>query len=256
MRLVTTRLATAVVLILLAVPFATAAAQPSERVPRVGALWPNTRAAQQRTHDAFLQGLQEHGWVDGKNVVIEYRWAERRPERLPELAAELVRLKVDVIFASSTSAAVGAKNATRTIPIVMPTGGDVVKLGLAASLARPGGNVTGLTYDVDLQSGPKGLELLKETVPDVRRVAVLASPANPSYAKAIGNLRAAARALGVQLQELDVRGPNELDAAFAAIARERAGALLVFSGPEFAGSRQLMLKLGAKSPRATCPTPR
>ena len=93
-RLVTTRLATAVVLILLAVPFATSAAQPSERVPRVGALWPNTRAAQQRTHDAFLQGLQEHGWVDGKNVVIEYRWAEGRPERLPELAAELVRLKV------------------------------------------------------------------------------------------------------------------------------------------------------------------
>ena len=123
--------------------------------------------------------------------------------------AELVRLKVDVIFSSSTSTAVAAKNATRTIPIVMATGGDVVKLGLAASLAR-----------------------------------------NPSYAPAIGNLRAAARALGVQLQMLDVRGPNELDDAFAAMARERVGALLVFSGPEFAANRALILNLGAKRPRA------
>ena len=176
---VSTGLATAVVLILLAVPFSTAAAQPPEKVPRVGSLWPNNPSPHQRTLDAFRQGLRDLGWVEGKNVVIEYRWAEGRSERLPTLAAELVRLKVDVIFASSTSAAVAAKEATGTIPIVMATGGDVVGLGLVASLARPGGNVTGLSYDVGLQSSVKGLELLKETVPGVRRVAVLASPAAP-----------------------------------------------------------------------------
>src|SRR5262249_31093953 len=148
----TTGLATAVVLILLAEPFSPAPAQPPEKVPRVGTLWTNNPSADQRALDAFQQGLRDLGWVEGKNVVIEYRWAEGRLERSPTLAAELVRLKVDVIFASSTSAAVAAKDATRTIPIVMATGGDVVARGLVTSLARPGGNVTGLTYDVGLES--------------------------------------------------------------------------------------------------------
>src|SRR5262249_6297897 len=179
-------------------------------------------------------------------VVVEYRWAEGRSDRLPALAAELVRLKVDVIFASSTSPAVAAKHATRTIPIVMATGGDVVGLGLVASLARPGGNATGLSYDVGLQSAVKGLELLKETVPTVRRVAVLASPANPSYPPATRNLRDAARALGVELQLPEARGPGEFDRAFAAMARERAGALLVFSGPEFGPYRARLAELAAK----------
>ena len=251
--LVTARLATAVVLLLLAAPFATAAAQSPGTVPRVGFLGPNTRSPNPRTLNAFLQGLRELGWVEGTNLVIEYRWAEGRSDRLPGLAAELVRLKVDVIFASSTSAAVAAKNATRTIPIVMATGGDVVGLGLAASLARPGGNVTGLTYDVGLHTNAKGLELLKETVPNVRRVAILASPANPSYTPSIERVRVAARALGVQLQVLDVQGPNEFDSAFAAMAQERAGALLVFSGPEFAAdrTRTRLLELAAKSRRPT-----
>ena len=246
MRLITARLATAVVLTLLAAPFSTAAAQPREKVPRVGSLWPNTRSPHQRTLDAFQQGLRDLGWVEGKNIVVEYRWAEGRSDRLPNLAAELVRLKVDVIFASSTSAAVAAKDATNTIPIVMATGGDVVGLGLVASLARPGGNVTGLSYDVGLQSAVKGLELLKETVPGVRRVAVLASPANPSYATAIENLRVAARALGVQLQLPEARGPGEFAGACAAMARERAGALHVFSGPEFGPHRERLANLAAK----------
>jgi len=245
-RRVTTGLATAVVLIHLAGPLSTGAAQAPERVPRVGSLWPNTRSPHQRTLDAFQQGLRDLGWVEGKNVIIEYRWAEGRSERLPALAAELVRLKVDVIFASSTSAAVAAKDATRTIPIVMATGGDVMGLGLVASLAHPGGNVTGLSYDVGLQSAVKGLELLKQTVPSARRVAVLASSANPSYAPAIGNLRDAARALGVQLQLPEARGPSEFDSAFAAMARERAGALLVFSGPEFGPHRERLVGLAAK----------
>jgi len=245
-RLVTTRLATAVILIVLAALFATAAAQPQDKVARVGSLWPNTRSPHQRTLDAFQQGLRDLGRVEGKNVVVEYRWAEGRSDRLPALAAELVRLKVDVIFASSTSAAVAAKDATSRIPIVMATGGDVVGLGLVASLARPGGNVTGLSYDVGLQSAVKGLELLKETVPSVRRVAALANPANPSYASAIENLRVAARALGVQLQLPEARGPGEFDSAFAAMAGERAGALLVLSGPEFGPHRQRLVDLAAK----------
>ena len=250
MRSATTTLATGVVILMLAGLFATVVAQPSDKVPRLGSLWPNTSSAHARNLDALLQGLRELGWVDGKNLVIEHRWADGTSDRLPDLAAELVRLKVDVIFASSTSAALAAKSATRTIPIVMATGGDVVGLGLAASLARPGGNVTGLTYDVDLHTNAKALELLKETVPSVSRVAVLASPANPSYARTIENVRVAARRLGVQLQVLDIRGPNEFPGAFAAMARERAGALLVFSGPEFGGGQvRRLLDLAAKSPR-------
>ena len=249
MRLVALRLAAAAVLLLLAAPFATAAAQPPEKVPRLGVLWPGIRGGMSIAPDAFLHALRELGWVEGKNIVLEQRWGDGRPDRLPDLAAELVRLKVDVIFGSSTAAAVAAKNATRTIPIVMATGGDVVGLGLVASLARPGGNVTGLTFDVGLQTASKGLELLKETVPKVGRVAFLAGPANPSYAPGLENVRAAGRSLGVQLQLLEVRGPNEneIDSAFAAMARERAGALLVSTGPELSPHRTRIRDLAAKS---------
>lgn len=165
MRRVTRQLGAAVVLLFVAAPFAQIAAQPPEKMPRVGFLHPRTRSDASIQRDAFLQGLRELGWVDGKTLVIEYRWAEGRPERLSDLVAELVRLKVDVIFAGSTAVAVAAKNATRTIPIVMATGGDPVGLGLVTSLARPGGNVTGLSTSVGLETLGKGLALLKETVP-------------------------------------------------------------------------------------------
>ena len=245
MRLVTIRLATAVVLLLLAVPLATAAAQPLEKVPLVGFLAPRTRADTPGLL-AFLQGLRELGWVEGKNIVIEYRWAEGRSDRLPDLVAELVRLKVDVIFAANTAAAVAAKNATGTIPIVMATGGDPVGLGLVASLARPGGNVTGLSFSVGMDTVGKELELLKETVPKVRRVAFLSNPANPSHGLAISGARVAARSLGVQLQLLEARGPNEFDSAFAAMARERAQALVVALDPFFGFHRARLLDLAAK----------
>ncbi|MGH7393741.1 MAG: ABC transporter substrate-binding protein [Candidatus Rokuibacteriota bacterium] len=172
MRLVTTRLATAVVLLLLAAPLATATAQPPEKTPRVGVLHPRTRSDASPQTDAFLQGLRELGWVEGKTIVVEYRWAEGRSDRLPDLVAELVRLKVDVIFAGSTAVAVAAKNATGTIPIVMATGGDPVGLGLVASLARPGGNVTGLSTSVDMTSTVKGHHRCSDRVllsPSVRR---------------------------------------------------------------------------------------
>ena len=242
-----TRLATAVVLLLLAAPLATAAAQSPEKVPQVGFLGPRTRADNAGFVDAFLQGLRELGWVEGKTIVIEYRWAEGRSDRLPDLAAELVRLKVDVILAGSTAVAVAAKNATGTIPIVMATGGDPVGLGLVASLARPGGNVTGLSFGVGADTVGKGLELLKETVPKVRRVAVLSNPANPSQALAIKNVSVAARAVGVQLQLLEARDPNEFDNAFAAMARERAEALLVVLDPFFGFHRARLSDLAAKN---------
>jgi putative ABC transport system substrate-binding protein len=231
----------------LAAPLATTAAQPLEKVPRVGFLGPRTRSNDAGLLDAFLQGLRDLGWVEGKTIVVEYRWAEGRSDRLPDLAAELVRLKVDVIFAGTTSVAVAAKNATGTIPIVMATGGDPVGLGLVASLARPGGNVTGLSFSVGTDIVGKWLELLKETVPKVRRVAVLSNPANPSHALAIENVIVAARAVGVQLQLLEAGGPNQFDSAFAAMARERAGALLVVLDPFFSFHRANLSGLAAKS---------
>ena len=149
---------------LLAAPLA-AAAQQAGKVPRIGFLGPSSRSDTSPWVDGFRQGLRELGWVEGKNIVIEYRWAEGRSERVSDLAAELVRLKVDVILAASTSVAVAAKNSTSTIPIVMATGGDPVGIGLVATLARPGGNVTGLSYSVGVETVGKGLELLKEIVP-------------------------------------------------------------------------------------------
>jgi putative ABC transport system substrate-binding protein len=162
----------------LGVPLAGEAQQPG-KVPRVGFLGPRSRSDGTPYLDAFLQGLRELGWVEGQNIAIEYRFAEGRLDRLAALAAELVRLKVDVILAASTPPAVAAKSATSTIPIVMATSADPVELGLVASLARPGGNVTGLSFSVALDVVGKELELLKETVPKVRRVAVLWNPANP-----------------------------------------------------------------------------
>ena len=228
--------------VLLAAPFA-AEAQGPPKVPRVGYLGPRTRGDSAPYLDAFLLGLQEIGWVEGKDIFIEYRWAEGRPERLPDLAAELVRLKVDVILAGPTSAAVAAKKATSTIPIVTTSAGDP-GIGLVASLSRPGGNVTGLSFSVDMATFGKGLELLKETVPKVRRVAILSNPANQAHALALKEV--AARSAGVHLQLLEARGPNEFDGAFAAMARERVGALLVMADSTFGFHRARLRDLAAK----------
>jgi putative ABC transport system substrate-binding protein len=185
--------------------------------------------------------------VDGQNIAIEYRFAEGRLERLPELAVELVRLKVDVILATSSPPALAAKNATRTIPIVMATSADPVGLGLVASLAWPGGNVTGLSFSVGLDVAGKELELLKETVPNVRRVAVLSNSGNPGNALALENVKTRARSLGVQLQILEARGPNELESAFKAMARERAEAFLVIPDSVFGFHRDRIQELAAKN---------
>jgi putative ABC transport system substrate-binding protein len=199
----------------------------------------------QRWFEAFRQGLRELGYVEGQNIAIESRWTEGTDDRLPALAADLVRSKVDVIVAETGAATRAAQQATRTIPIVMSLVNDPVGSGLVASLARPGGNVTGLTImSPDLVG--KQLELLKEVVPKVSRVALLRHPDNPASAAQLREAEAAAQGLGVRLQTLEARSPQEIDGAFAAMTRERAGALLVIPDTLFWSQRRQIVDLAVK----------
>ena len=233
-------------LALLAAPLA-AEAQQAGKVYRIGYLAGGLATANPHFLEAFQHGLRELGWVEGQNIVVEYRFAEGRLDRLPDLAAELVQLKVEVIVATPTPAAVAAKNATGTIPIVMRGAGNPDELGLVASLAHPGGNVTGLSYSVGMETVGKGLEFLKEAVPKVRRVAILSNPANPSHARAVENVKGAARSLGLELQLVEARGPDGFDRAFAAMARERAGALVVVADSMFDSHRERLVALAVKN---------
>ena len=207
---------------LLAEPLA-AEAQQAANVARIGWLGFGVRSA--RPED-FLQGLRELGYVEGRNVVIEYRSAEGKLEQLPTLAAELVSLKVDVIVAQSTAAALAAKQATQAIPIVFGAVSDPVGTGLVASLAHPGGNITGLAV-LNAELSAKRFEVLKEVVPGLARAAVLWNAANPANALAWRETEGAAHALGVALASREVREPKDFAGAFAALARERPDALLV-----------------------------
>jgi len=229
------------------VPLGTAAAQPPEKVPRVGYLNPGSASdpLRQRRLDAFRQSLRELGYVDGQNIAIESRWAEGQYDRYPALAADLVRLKVDVIVAMSGAATQAAQQATRTIPIVMSLVNDPVGSRLVPSLARPGGNVTGTSVMAPDLVG-KQLELLKEVVPKVSRVAFLRHPANPASAANLREAEAAARVLGVRLQTLEARNPQEIDSAFAAMTRERAGALLIHADALFGNQRRQIAELATK----------
>jgi len=178
----------------------------------------------------FVAALSELGWVEGKNVVFEHRYADNRLERLPGLAADLVRLKVDVIAAAGTLAPLAAKQASSTIPIVMTAAGDPLGSGLIASLARPGGNVTGMSLMApDL--GGKRLELLKEVLPRLARVAVLWNAANPYSALVFKETQAAGRTLGIEVQSLEVRAPDDFDGAFEAARRQRPDALITVEDP-------------------------
>jgi putative ABC transport system substrate-binding protein len=209
-----------------AVPL-TVEAQQRGKVYRVGYLSAPTRESVEQVLQAFLRALRELGWVEGQNLIIEYRWAEGKVERLPELAAELVRSKVDLIVAPAGSAALAAKNATSSIPVVMIFPIDPVGLGLVASLRRPGGNVTGTAGSAGLDIFGKQLQLLKEVVPQATRMAMLSNAENRSYAGQFDEVNAAAKALGIRLQILEARGPEDFDAAFASMARERTQALFV-----------------------------
>src|SRR6267143_944779 len=191
-----------VVLALAVAPFA-GEAQPAGKVPRLGILWPYSPAVASPFAEALRQGLREAGYVEGQSILVEERWAEGRFERLPSLAAELARQKVDIIVAASTPAVQAARQETRTIPIVMTLVSDPVESGLAASLGRPGGNVTGLSLMHPELSG-KRLALLKEVNPKLSRVAVFWSSSTPSYSVVLRGTEAAARALGMQLRPVEV----------------------------------------------------
>jgi len=209
-------------------------AQQAESKYTVGILVAGNNVAELTT---VVAALRELGWVEGKNVVFEPRFAENRLERLPELATDLVRLKVDVIAAAGTLAPLAAKQATSTIPIVMSAAGDPLGSGLVASLARPGGNVTGMSLMApDL--GGKRLELLKEVVPRLARVAVLWNAANPYAALVFKETQAAGRTLGIEIQSLEVRAPDNFDAAFEAARRERPDALITVEDPLTFSHRQ------------------
>ncbi len=229
----------------LAAPLA-ADAQPPPKVPRIGILWASPISANAHLREAFRQGLRELGYVEGRNVALELRYAEGKLDRLPDLAAELVRLKVDVIVAANTPTALAAKQATRTIPIVMALSGDPVESGLVASLARPGGNVTGLSLMAP-ELGGKRLQLLKEVVPRASRVAVLSNPNNPFTGLMVRETEAAARVLGVQLQAREIRAPEDIDRAFQAAIRGRASALIVVDDGLVFTHRARIAALAAKS---------
>jgi len=223
-----------------------AAAQPPAKVPRIGFLGSGSPSTYGPLIVAFRQGLRDLGYVEGQNVVIELRWAEERSERLPDLAAELVRLKVDVILTHAGPNALVAKQATTTIPIVVAFAADLVGSGLVASLARPGGNVTGLNL-LSPELGGKRLQLLKEAVPGLSRVAVLWNPALPAVVAIMRETEAAARTLGVQLQSLEVRGPDDFESAFAAATRGRARALITVEQPLAFIHRARIVDFAAKS---------
>jgi putative ABC transport system substrate-binding protein len=222
-----------------------ARAQQATKIARVGWLSPGSQASDQSFIAAFRDGLRELGWIEGKNIAIESRWAEGRFERLPDLAGELVRLKVDVIVANVTQASLAAKRATTTIPIVMVGVGDPLGSGLVDSLARPSGNVTGPSSML-AEASAKQLALLKETVPSASAVAVLWNPANPVWqASALKQTEAAGQAMGLRLQLVEARGPDELEGAFAAMTKERARALFVPADIIFVRHAQQMADLAA-----------
>ncbi len=221
-------------------------AQQGERMPVIGFLdstSPDTYADLLR---AFRQGLKDTGYVEGENVAIVYRWAENQIDRLPELAAELVRRQIAVIVAGAPPSTFAAKAATTTIPIVFGVGVDPVQAGLVASLARPGSNLTGINF-FSTELAAKRLELLRELVPTATRVAVLVNPANAAIAEStLRDVEAAARAMGLQTQVLNANSSREIDAAFATFARERPDALFVSSSPFFTSRRVQLAQLAAR----------
>jgi putative ABC transport system substrate-binding protein len=221
-------------------------AQAPAAVRRIGLLSGHSASDTALWHQAFRLGLRDLGWVEGKNISIEYRYAEGRSDRLPDLAADLVRLKVDVIVASVTPDALAAQKATRAIPIVIVAAGDPVALGLVESLARPGGNITGLTT-MTAELGGKRLELLTEMVPKLSRVAVLWNPQGVGSPLGWKEIQLPAQRLGVQLHSLEVRSPNDFDKAFEDATKARAGTLFIMPDPVITPNLKRIAGLAAKS---------
>ena len=232
-------------LALLLAPLATDA-QQTEKVHRIGFLGNSTAALEANLVGPFREGLRDLGYKEGQNVVIEYRWAEGKYERFPTLIAELIALKVDVIVTAGTPATLAVKKATTSVPLVMVAVGDPVGTGIVASLNRPGGNITGLT-SISPELEGKRLELLREVVPKLSRVAVLWNPVSPFQVIAEKEVRAAAQVLRMNVLSLGVRTPEELKDALAAIARERPGALLVLADRLFLHNRERIMEFAAQN---------
>jgi len=221
-----------------------ARAQQQKKAPRIG--WLGAAHTSAPRMEAFRQGLHELGYTDGKNIFIEYRYAEGKLDHLPALAADLVRLKVDVIVAGSPQVTRAAKQATSTIPIVMAFDDDPVGSGFVASLARPGGNITGLSTLFPEMSG-KQLELLREIVPKLSRVAVLGNATQPGNPQALREINLTADGFGVQIQYLEVRGPKDIETAFREASKERADAVLVLSTTILYFNRRQVSDLAVKT---------
>jgi putative ABC transport system substrate-binding protein len=231
--------------ILFALSFPAEAQQP-KKVPRIGFLDPTSAPVSAARVEAFRQGLRKFGYTESKNIAIEYRFADGKSERLRDIAMELVHLNVDIIIARAIPGAVAAKQATTTIPIVFVGVADAVAAGLVASLAQPGGNLTGLTSLAPELSG-KRLELLKETFPKVSRVAVLRNPSNRSDPILWKETQAASQALGLQLQSLEVRSPKDLEDAFESATRAGAQALVTHTDPLLQSHLKQIVDFAAKS---------
>jgi putative ABC transport system substrate-binding protein len=230
---------------LLALPFPAQAQQP-KKVSRIGFLSSVSASTISARVEGFRQGLRELGYAEGKNIVVEYRYAEGKLDRLPALVAELVRLKVDVIVSAGPPPTRAAKQATATIPIVMAFDDDPVGSGFVASLARPGGNITGLSTYFPENSG-KQLELLREIVPKLSRVAVLGNVSQPGHPQALREINLAADGFRVQVQYLEVGGPKDIEIAFRAASKERADTVLVLSTPLLFSQRRQVADLAVKS---------
>ena len=236
---------TALAGLFLVLSFPVEAQQPT-KIPRIGYLGGATASASSARLEPFRQGLRELGYIEGKDIVIEWRSAEGKPDRLPALVAELMRLKVDVIVTGGPSVTRAAKEATVTIPIVMTQDGDPVGTGFVASLARPGGNITGLSTLAPEISG-KRLELLKEIVPRLVHVAVLGTSTNPGSSQQLRETKLAAEAFKVQLQYLDVPDPKDIEIAFRAASKGRTDAVLVLGGPVLNSQRTQVVDLAVKN---------
>ena len=230
---------------LLVLPFPARAQRPT-KIPRIGSLFVTTPPAVSARREAFRQGLRELEYVEGKNIFVDYRYADGKTDRLPALAAELVRLQVDIIVTAGSPSTRAAKEATATIPIVMTRDGDPVGNGFVASLARPGGNITGLSTLNPELSG-KRLELLRETVPKLSRVAVFGASTRPGNAQSLKEVELVAAAFKVKLQNLDVLDPKDIETAFRAAGKGRAEAVLTLVGPVLASHRTQVVALAIKS---------
>ena len=229
----------------IAEPLVLFAQQQLTKVYRIGFLGSGSASGYANEADALRAGLRDLGYEDGRNVVIEFRWVDGKYDRLPDLAAELVRLKVDVIVTQGTPSALAAKRATTTIPIVMAVVADAISSGLVPSLARPGGNITGSSFLV-LELSSKRIELLKETMPRIKRVAVLLNSDNPVLVPIFQAMETVASALKIGLQQFKVRDPNEIEGAFAAMTKSRADAVVILNDGMFITNTKRIADLAAK----------